>query len=154
MRLLLVTLLLPLTACLATTTWTPDQRRNLQQREFDTDVVTLFNAIKSILRDDGYIITNQDVDGGLIVASKDISSASFFTVFISNQQNDISGKAYKLSFDLEKITESRTRTRLTINEMIKYKGGGERGAELVKPEVYNAIYRALTYEVAKRNAVQ
>lgn len=152
MRLLLVTLLFSLTACVTTATWTPDQRRNLQQREFATDTTTLFNAIKSILRDDGYIIINQDLNGGLIVASKDISSAGFFNVFVSGE-NDVSGKAYKLSFDLEMITESRTRTRLTINEMVKYKGGGEQGSELLKPEVYNAIYRALTHEVAKRNAV-
>ena len=130
MRLLLITLLLPLTACLATASWTPDQRRNLQQREFNTDTKTLFNAIKAILRDDGYIIINQDLDGGLIVASKDISAAGFFAVLAS--QDDVSGKAYKLSFDLEEISETRTRTRLTINEVVKYKGGGEQGSRVAK----------------------
>ncbi len=152
MRLALVLLFSSLVSCITTDTWTPDQRRALQQKTFDdVGFNTVFNAIKSILRDDGYVVVNQDVDGGLIVATKDLSTSMFFRMFVGDSGGVMSGKSYKVSFDLERVGEGIS-TRLTINEVVKYQGGREQGSELLKPEVYHSIYNALQAEVARRKA--
>ncbi|MDR1691692.1 MAG: hypothetical protein LBR35_02530 [Rickettsiales bacterium] len=47
---------------------TPQQKRAIQVRTFDTSVDMTFQAFKSVLQDDGYVIQNQDYAGGLLVA--------------------------------------------------------------------------------------
>ncbi len=57
-------------ACTSTPepTVTPQQKRVMQVKTFDATFENTFQAFKSVLQDDGYVIQNQDFSGGLIVA--------------------------------------------------------------------------------------
>ena len=142
-------------SCASKPTWTPQQRRALQMRSFDASYNAVFRSIKSILQDDGYLITNQDYEGGLILAQKEInksSSAAWKTV-VFGVGNYESGKGYQISFNLEKISKSNTETRLTISTNTKRSfGGNTSGEEVVDPKIYKVIYEKLNVEIQRRIA--
>ena len=77
---------LAFTACQTVPKLSPQQRRQLQTRAFkDVGYNNVFRAFKTVLQDEGYIIKNQDMKGGLIVAHLQQTSSAFgaFTAGLS-----------------------------------------------------------------------
>ena len=149
---LLVVFCFGLISCITTgPTWTPQQRRALQQKTFDTEYRVVFNAIKSILRDDGYVIENQNYDGGLIIGTKDTPVGFLESALTMGDMYARTGTSFMISFDVEKLSEDSTRTRLTINEKTNYYSGAKMGKEVLDPAVYRNIYRALSVELQRRS---
>lgn len=59
-----------LAACAVTPPMSPQQIRAMQMRSFEsTTYENVFRALKTVLQDEGYVIKNQDMVGGLIVGS-------------------------------------------------------------------------------------
>ena len=152
---LISTLLILFTGCLASAPkLTSQQRRALQVRTFETTYDNVFKSARTVLQDEGYIIKNQDFNGGLILAQKETSTSSG-TVFLTNlggNQNYVTGKSFDISFSLEKINKNLTETRMTLQNSTKTNLGGVSGREIVDTEVYNALYNKINVEVQRRKA--
>ncbi len=142
-----------LTACV-TTQMSPQQRRSLQVKYFESSYNNVFRAFKSVLQDEGYIIKNQDMEGGLIVAhsSKPSGSGAAFLAVFSGQKNYQTGATYMVSVNLEAIRKQYIESRVIIQKMESYSMGGSRGYEIVDPGLYRNIYSKVMLEVARRKA--
>ncbi|MDE0518574.1 MAG: hypothetical protein OXH36_03330, partial [Bdellovibrionales bacterium] len=107
-----------------------------------------------ILQDEGYIIKNQDMQGGLIVAhsSKATSSGSAVLAVLSGQQNYQTGTTYEVSVNLEEIRKNNVESRVIIQKVDSYNMGGSRGNEILDPNLYRNIYRKVMVEVERRKA--
>lgn len=152
---LLSTVLLFLTGCLATTPkLTPQQRRALQVRTFDASYGNVFKGARTVLQDEGYIIKNQDYDGGMILAQKETSTSnsSLFLTTVGDNQSYVTGKSFDISFSLEKINDNLTETRMTLQNTTKTSTGGVSGREVVDAEVYNSLYNKINVEIQRRKA--
>ena len=142
------------TGC-ATTQLSPQQRRALQVKQFkDSSYDNVFRAFKTVLQDEGYIIKNQDMTGGLIVAhsSKPISMGRAILAGLSGQRNHQTGTTYEVSVNLEEINKSYVESRVIIQQVASYSQGGSQGAEILSPELYKNIYTKVSTEVARRKA--
>ena len=143
-----------LTACATTKSLSPQQRRALQVKHFENSYNNVFRAFKSVLQDEGYIIKNQDMQGGLIVAhsSKASGSNSVFLAALSGQENYQTGTTYEVSVNLEAIRKQYIESRVIIQKMESYSMGGSRGYEITDPKQYRNIYSKVLLEVARRKA--
>ncbi|MDE3268735.1 MAG: hypothetical protein OYH77_00445 [Pseudomonadota bacterium] len=153
MKMLLGTLaILHLYACAHTPKWTPQQRRALQMRTFEASYRNVFSAIKTVLQDDGYQIKSQDFSGGLIAATKNIDNSVKLFGIIPALLTDEDGKAtrttYEISFSLEKINKNNIETRLTLATY----DSNNNASEVIKPEIYQSIYRNIQVEIKRRQA--
>ena len=145
---------LTLSACVSTPPLSSLQRRALQTRSFeDTTQENVFRAFKSVLQDDGYIIKNQDMTGGLLVAAlqKSDPNAAFSAVF-NNNQNYRTGYSYELSISLEKVGAASVESRLTIQQIENYSHGGVDGHEVLDENTYRSFYDKVKLEVERRKA--
>lgn len=134
----------------------PIQRRSLQMRTFDNSSYdNVFRAFKTVLQDDGYVITNQDLNGGLIVANiqKTDNSSAFWAALSGNHnQNYRTGEGFQLSVNLEKINKTTVESRLIIQKLEQYSMGGQQGHEILDPEMYKSFYDKVRVEVERRKA--
>ena len=153
MKLFHFLLLFLLTACV-TTSLSPQQRRVLQVKHFESSYNNVFRAFKSVLQDEGYIIKNQDMEGGLIVAhsSKSTGSGSAILAALSGQQTYQTGALYEVSVNLEAIRKQYIESRVIIQKIESYSMGGSRGYEIIDPGLYRNIYSKVMLEVARRKA--
>ncbi len=151
MRLLLFSLLL---AGCATTQISPQQRRALQVKLFEADYKTVFRSFKTVLQDEGYIIKNQDMQGGLIVAhaSKSAGVGSVALAILAKTDNYRTGFTYEVSVNLEKTGKNQVETRVIIQKTSIYSRGGSTGREILSPELYRNIYSKVAVEVQRRKA--
>ena len=158
MKLLALTILslslLNLAGCLSAPKLTPQQRRALQVRTFETNYNNVFRAAKTVLQDEGYIIKNQDFNGGMILAQKETSAGggASFMAALGGNNNYVTGTGFEVSMSLEKLNKNLTETRLTLQNKTKTNMGGSSGREIVKPEIYKSIYDKLVVEVERRKA--
>ena len=153
MKTLLATLaLLNLYACAHTPEWTPQQRRVMQMRSFESSYRNVFAAIKTVLQDDGYLIKSQDYAGGLIVAKKEADSSvkllGVIAAVLVNDDGKPTRTTFEISFSLEKVSKNNIETRLTVS---KYDSNNN-ASEVVKPEIYKSIYRNIQVELKRRQA--
>ena len=133
----------------------PQQRRAMQTKTFrDTSYNNVFRAFKTILQDDGYIIQNQDYNGGLITAEaqKTNFTALFFSKIGNNSGDSAVGKSFQVTVNLEKISEKIMETRLIIQEKTQYQRGGVTGKEVIDPKLYRTIYQKVSVEIKRRQA--
>ncbi len=138
-----------------TTQISPQQRRAMQVKFFENSSYNnVFRAFKTILQDEGYIIKNQDMQGGLIVAhsAKATSSGSAVLAILSGQQNYQTGTTYEVSVNLEEIRKNNVESRVIIQKVDSYNMGGSRGNEILDPNLYRNIYRKVMVEVERRKA--
>jgi len=153
---LLSSILILFSGCLATAPkLTPQQRRALQVRSFESDYNNVFKGARTVLQDEGYIIKNQDFDGGMILAQKETSASSgsvFLATMGGDNQSYITGRSFDISFSLEKINDNLTETRMTLQNITKTSTGGVAGKEVVDTEVYNALYNKINVEIQRRKA--
>ena len=138
--------------CATTARLSPQQRRSLQVKGFEASYDHVFRAFKTVLQDEGYIIKNQDMQGGLIVAhaSKASSSGLIILAQLSGQPNYQTGTTYEMSVNLEEIRKNYIETRVIIQQIAAYSLGGSRGREIVKPQLYQNIYSKVVVEVERR----
>ena len=140
--------------CVTTTKLSPQQRRALQVRNFESPYNHVFRAFKTVLQDEGYIIKNQDMEGGLIVAhsSKPASSGSVFLSVLAGDQNYHTGTTYEVSVNLEAIRKSYVESRVIIQKKSAYSQGAQIGGEIINPALYKNIYSKVMVEVERRKA--
>ena len=134
---------------------TPQQRRALQVRTFDATYDNVFKGARTVLQDEGYIIKNQDFQGGMILAQKETSSSSgyiFLATMSQDNQSHVTGKSFDVSFNLEEINKNSVETRMTLQNVVKTNTGGTSGREIVDAKVYNALYNKITVEIKRRKA--
>lgn len=141
--------------CATTPQISPQQRRAMQVKHFkDTDYNNVFRAFKTVLQDEGYIIKNQDMKGGLIVAhsSKSAGAGHAVLAVLAGTQNYQTGVTFEVSVNLEEIRKNYTESRVIIQEMASYSMGGSKGKEILSPELYRNIYSKVFVEVERRKA--
>ncbi len=154
LRLFSYLLILAMGACATVPELSPAQRRALQMRTFEhTSYENVFRAFKTVLQDSGYVIKNQDMNGGLIVAQiqKTDSSGAFFAAFGGNQ-NYRTGQAFEVSVNLEKVNATTIETRVIIQTVESYSMGGQQGHEILDDKMYKSIYDSVRTEVERRKA--
>ena len=143
-----------LAGCVTTPKLSPQQRRALQVRNFESSYNHVFRAFKTVLQDEGYIIKNQDMQGGLIVAhsSKSTGGGLAFLAALGNNENYHTGTTYEVSVNLEEVRKNYTESRVIIQKVARYSQGGSRGGEVVDPALYKNIYSKVMVEVERRKA--
>ena len=152
-----------LIGCQTTPPLTPQQRRTLQTRIYEASYETVFRAFKTVMQDEGYIIKNQDMMGGLIVA--EAQSANRGAVFLqtlslfdshnrSHPTNYRTGQTFSWSVNLEEIQKGKVEARLILQRSDSFSQGGQVGREILKPEVYRNIFVKVDNEVARRKALK
>ena len=141
-------------ACEHTPEWTPQQRRAMQMRTFNTSYRNVFLAIKDVLQDDGYQIKSQDYRGGLIVANKEIDTTTklFGFFVVEGDSDETTGVSFQISFNLERVSKKNIETRLTISRVKKSRDGKHSAEDFVEPKTYQAIYHNLQLEIKRRQA--
>ena len=148
-----------LVGCTTVPKLSPQQRRALQVRHFENSYNNVFRSFKTVLQDEGYIIKNQDMEGGLIVAqaSKQVSrgfwnyAAAFTSGLSGRQSNDYrTGTSFEVSVNLEEVRKNYVQSRVIIQQVDSYNRGGLRGQEVVSPEMYKNIYSKVRTEIARR----
>jgi len=154
---LIVLLSLSTFACATVPELSSMQRRQLQSRTFEnTSYENVFRSFKSVLQDEGYIIKNQDMAGGLIVASIQKASHSIqpFLLTGSSQKNSnyVMDDGFELSVNLEKMNELTVESRLTIQKVEHFSQGGQQGREILDQELYKAFYEKVKVETERRKA--
>ena len=132
----------------------PQQRRAMQVRHFEDSYNNVFRAFKTVLQDEGYIIKNQDMQGGLIVAqsSKSASTGMIILSALGGQHNYKTGTTFEVSVNLEEIRKKYVESRVIIQRVDAYSMGGSSGNEIVDPKLYQNIYSKVMVEVARRRA--
>ena len=146
--------------CVSCTTVAPlsaHQRRAIQVKHFNTSYNHVFRAFKTVLQDEGYIIKNQDMKGGLIVAHHSKPSGNRGFMILANalsdrQQNYVTGTRFEISVNLEAIRKNYIESRLIIQQVNSYNMGGSQGTEIINPNLYRNIYSKVRVEVARRKA--
>lgn len=153
MKTLIFSFLLLSVGC-ATVRISPQQRRAMQVKYFESSYNNVFRAFKAVLQDEGYIIKNQDMQGGLIVAhaSKASSTGMVVLAALAGQSNYHTGTTFEVSVNLEEVRKNYVESRLIIQKVDAYSMGGSRGNEIVKPELYKNLYSKVMVEVARRGA--
>jgi hypothetical protein len=143
-----------LSACETAPKLTPQQRRAMQMRTFETTYGNVFKAIKTVFQDEGYVIKNQDYDGGMILAQKETSSGggAAFMAALGGNQNYVTGRGYEISMNLDALNKKLVETRMTLQSRTQTSLGGASGKEIVKPEIYKALYQKIFVEVERRKA--
>jgi hypothetical protein len=153
MKILNLLLLSFLFACASKPQLSAQQRRSLQVRSFKATYETAFRSIKTVLQDEGYVIKNQDMQGGLIVAEKTMTdNSSRIWAAFAGSNSYRTGEGFDVSFNLEKINENMTESRLVIQKHETTNLGGKQGEEILAPELYQAIYQKIQTELARRLA--
>ena len=156
--------------CQTTAPLTPQQRRALQVCTFSSaSYNTVFQAFKTVMQDEGYIIKNQDFSGGLIVAEsqKPVSvSGGQFAMAVavgvlsgmsgnsSTQNNYKTGQVFSWSVNLEEIQKDSVEARLILQKLDFYSQGGKRGREILDPEIYRNIFVKVLREIERRKALK
>ncbi len=129
------------------------QRRAMQVRSFDTSYKNVFNAFKSVLQDEGYIIKNLDFEGGMVLAEKEnAGGTSAFAASLMGRDNYVTGKGFSVSVSFDEITENNIETRMTLQSMTRMSRGGMSGTEVVEPTIYKTIYDRVRVEIQRRTA--
>jgi len=139
----------------ATVKMSTQQRRAMQVKNFEDSYNNVFRAFKTVLQDEGYIIKNQDMQGGLIVAhaSKTSSSTGMVVLYaLAGQHSYRTGTTFEVSVNLEEIRKKYVESRVIIQRVDAYSMGGSRGNEIIDPKLYQNIYSKVMVEVARRRA--
>jgi len=144
---------LTMAGCATTPQLSSTQRRALQTRTFeDTNYDNVFRAFKAVLQDDGYIIKNQDFEGGMIQASVQKTDAGAGWARLQGAQNYRTGEGFEVSINLEKLNPKVTESRVTIQKTEQFSLGGQQGREILDQKIYKSLYDKVTVEVNRRKA--
>ena len=146
------------TACATTHAPSPMQRRSVQSRVFqNVSYSNVFRATKTVLQDEGYIIKEQDYEGGMLLATAQKSNWSWeMTKIFKRDKGDdatLMGTEFEVSFNFEDLGHKNIETRLTIQKVDHYSNGGKQGKEVFDLGLYKNIYEKITVEIERRKAL-
>lgn len=146
--------LVSLVGCVSAPKLSAQQRRSLQMRTFEgSSYANVFRGIKTVLQDEGYVISNQDMNGGLIVASvqKTDGNGAFWAAMGGNR-NYRTGESFEVSFNLEEVGKNIVESRMIVQKKEQYNMGGQTGNEILDAELYQNLYRKIQVEIERRKA--
>lgn len=155
MKKLLTVVLILAASCASKPEMSTAQIRAMQLHDFEsTTYENVFRAFKSVLQDQGYQIKNQDLAGGLIVATvqKTDSMAGWHRFWGGNDSNFRTGEGYEVSVNLEKVGKAVVESRVSIQKLEQYNMGGSQGDVILDPEMYKNLYQQVRTEVERRKA--
>lgn len=142
-------------SCQMTPPMSDAQKRAMQMKTWEnTSYDNVFRAVKTVMQDEGYIIKNQDMNGGLITAAVQKSEgggAAFFAAMGGNQ-NYKTGTEYEFSCNMEAVTKTTVETRLALQKKDSYNMGGSSGEVILDPAMYQSFYKKLAVEIERRKA--
>lgn len=171
-----------LAGCTTKPKYSKMQIRSMQSRTFNnSDYNDVFQAFKTVLLDENYLITEQDYKQGLISAKKGetfepnipegaknfLKVASFFATihevthkkkkknhngWVETDVPDKLGIEYKMAVTFDKITESSTETRANYTVTDIYDDGVRQTDSPIEPAVYKNLYNKVTVELKRREA--
>lgn len=148
-------------ACTSQPAITVPQKRAMQTRTYeDVSYDLVFHALKDVLLDEGYMISNQEYQGGFIVGTKQVDmpqngARTFFNIFSKTHPRDASyniGETYKFSVNLTKINETITEVRSTLQQITMRNTGASRGKEILNPEFFKNFYNRVLVQVNRLRA--
>jgi hypothetical protein len=147
------------------------QVRSMQTKNFSASYQDTFQAFKTVLLDEGYIIKNQEYDGGTILATRSVSygsnnsflkgitrTAEILSMFSTNNFHDEdsgpekTGKEFSTSINFDKINENNIETRLVLQEADTYSSGAKVPETILDPKEYKNFYNLVSVELKRRQA--
>ena len=136
---------------------TTAQKRSIQTRTYErTSYENVFRAFKTVLQDEGYVIKNQDIQGGLITGitqkSKSASAKVFSLEINTSDDSEVRGEGKEISINLEKMSDSISEARVVIQNTTVYEKGGDTGEEILEPTVYRSFFNKVQVEIERRKA--
>lgn len=152
MRLALVTLVVALTGCGASTgpTKTSIQLQAFQSKEFETTKNIAFASTMSVFQDLGYTIGTADLDTGFITGKS--PTEQDFVLFVGQRMKDVKATAF-----VEPMGKKRTKIRLNfVNSTQTSSGYGMKGAHdkpIEDPKVYQDTFVKITKAIFVRESL-
>lgn len=132
-------IVLVLTGCVTAPTSTKSalELQAIQAKEFDTSKKIAFAATLSVLQDLGYVVSNADLDTGLINGKSPTQQS--FVPFVGRVMKDTKATAF-----VEEITPGRTKVRLNFVKSEQSSSGygmrGEQDDPIEEPTVYQDVF--------------
>lgn len=159
-------LCLIMNSCAILPPMTPQEKRAMQVRSYDTTYENVFRAFKNVLQDEGYVIKNQDMTGGLITASKKTSNSYQYGSGLSiggihlgggtqngNMGRYPTGDEIEASINLEKINKNTTETRMNLQSTKSFSDGQDEQHEITDLNTFSSIYQRVSVEIERRKAM-
>ncbi len=150
----IIALLVLVAACATQPQMSTGQVRAMQMRTFeDTTFDNVFRAFKTVLQDEGYQIKNQDLEGGLIVATiqKTDKMAGWNSFWGGNNSNHRTGEGFEVSVNMEKVGKV-VESRVSVQKVEQFSMGGQQGDVVLEPGIYKSLYEKVNTEVQRRKA--
>jgi hypothetical protein len=123
----------------ATTHYDTLQTRQIESKEFDADMKTTFQAVKTILQDNNYVVNASDYQGGLVTgvgATQQIYDLWYGVRHVSNV----------VSVNLSEAGPNRTSVRMNIMKRISGQNGVS-DEPVVNPDLMQKIYGDINKEI-------
>jgi hypothetical protein len=154
---LVLLLLTGLSGCKTAPEMSPMQKRQITTRSIDGGYQNIFKAIMTVLQDNMYIIKDTKMDTGLILAevNRETDKKSQFFQKIYSETGAISNKGtiIEVSSTVDKISETTSEVRLTIQEKVySDTGGTTKVKQILDPIVYEKLFNDITVELKRREA--
>lgn len=140
----------------------PMQIRELTTKMFESDYETVFRSTLTILQDQGYVIKNTDMAGGLILGYADRKTAfgsqlfsALMLGFVAHKGTDI-----EVSCMLNKNSDTSTELRMNIQEAkygqsSAFSGSSKTDSNLIRdPKIYKALFDQIGVEIKRREAMK
>lgn len=157
-------ILFGITSCATLPEMTAQEKRAMQVKTYDSNYENTFRSLKNVLQDEGYMIKQQDMNGGLVTAIKKKSNSTpstsgmrmgaFGLGFGSSEKQGRypTAESYEASVNLEKINKDTTETRINIQFIRSFSDGNDDTQEVLDPVQFQSIYQKLGIEIERRKA--
>ncbi len=155
-----------LISCQTAPQLTSNQRRVIQTKHFvAASYENVFRSFKTVLQDEGYIIMNQDKDGGLIVAeatetipfsNHTLASKTMnhpFMLKTTPPQQTPAVKTLLASINLESVSKDLVEARIVLREKDIYVNGMRTGREIINPRQYRNLFVQVLRQIEYRKAL-
>ena len=141
---------------------TPEQKRALTTRTFESNYENTFRSILAVVQDRQFIIENTDMNTGLIRATIDVetdrTSQAIQAAFAGRVANK--GQKENISFMVSKINDNKTEVRLNIQVAVYGQSSSRSSSneqqmsqQVLEPGVYNRLFDEIKAEVERRKAL-
>jgi hypothetical protein len=151
--LLLLSFGLFLASCASVPKLSPAQRRLVQNRIYDrASYENVFRSFKAVLQDEDAIIRNQDAKEGFILAviQKTAKTGAFWELLGKASDKYHFGDTFELQVNVMRASSGGIETRLSIETLAPFTLAGEKGEEVLSPELYAGLYQKVNIEVERR----
>jgi hypothetical protein len=142
-----------LASCASVPKLSPAQRRVVQNRIYDrVTVETIFRSFKAVLQDEEAIIRNQNLQDGFILAviQKTARPGAFWAPLGKEADKYHVGETFELQVNFTRNKAGAVETRLSIERLEPFTLAGEKGEEILSPELYTGLYQKVQIEMERR----